>query len=698
MTVHIHALRGCTPTPLAHYLKALGVLRLIGEQVDPGARLYWREEHATLSTSLDEPALLAFFAKDYHPTPMLAPWNGGSGFYPRDNASGIAALRSSVAGRFAPFRAAIVEAEGLVAGREESPKDEEKQAFIAACRRRWRAGAGRWLAAAVMLGDDLAPAYPALLGTGGNDGRLDFTNNLMQRLAELFACAESEAPATLPAQALLASALFAGPVPGLLRGKAIGQFHPGGAGGANASTGFDGDSLLNPWDFVLMLEGAVLWSASVARRLGGEAISLVTAPFALRAQAAGHGTVALGEDAPRGEQWLPLWDRAATCAEVTALLREGRLVTPSGGAHRPADAARAVARLGTARGIVAFERIGFLERNGQANLAIPLGRWQVRPRPDMDLVDHAAGWVDRFSRAARDGAPAAWSRAARRCDEAILACCRSDDRAARLELLLALGAAESTLARSSRKAAEKSLRPLHRLPAGWLAALPEVPEVRLAVAIAAQDADGLPLRDHWLTVDQGAFASASDVEVVVQGDDAIADALAILRRRCREGGPFPLRPAHGIVAGLADIADLLRGAVDSSLLWALVRPLLALDWRAVTPLAAPARRADDLGLLAGFALLRLAHAPDPLPGCQRAPGVDPAMLVRLNAGDAAGASAIAVRRLVAQGLRPSLTRLVRTPSEARLLGASLLIPIGAGASAALHERLARPVTTSEPSL
>ena len=32
MTLHLHHLTGCSPVPLAHYLKALGILRLIVEQ------------------------------------------------------------------------------------------------------------------------------------------------------------------------------------------------------------------------------------------------------------------------------------------------------------------------------------------------------------------------------------------------------------------------------------------------------------------------------------------------------------------------------------------------------------------------------------------------------------------------------------------------------------------------------------------
>jgi len=38
MTIYHHSLLGCSPTPLGNYLKALGILRIIAEQLDPACR------------------------------------------------------------------------------------------------------------------------------------------------------------------------------------------------------------------------------------------------------------------------------------------------------------------------------------------------------------------------------------------------------------------------------------------------------------------------------------------------------------------------------------------------------------------------------------------------------------------------------------------------------------------------------------
>ena len=75
-------LDGCAPTPLASYLKALGVLRLIssdanhvdGQAADPRARGWWEDERFHIRTTLDRATLCRFFLNDYAPSPIIAPW------------------------------------------------------------------------------------------------------------------------------------------------------------------------------------------------------------------------------------------------------------------------------------------------------------------------------------------------------------------------------------------------------------------------------------------------------------------------------------------------------------------------------------------------------------------------------------------------------------------------------------------------
>ena len=98
------------------------------------------------------------------------------------------------------------------------------------------------------------------------------------------------------------------------------------------------------------MEGSILFSARSTRRLDPNESSRASAPFAIRAHAAGYGTPGT-EKAQRGEQWMPIWSKPATLPDVASLLGDARLQLGRQTANRPIDAARAISRLGVARGI-----------------------------------------------------------------------------------------------------------------------------------------------------------------------------------------------------------------------------------------------------------------------------------------------------------------------------------------------------------
>lgn len=100
-------LDGCRRTPLGSYLKALGVLRLVSEQVDGEARGWWDGQSFRLSSELNEAGLVEFFVKKYAPTPIVAPWNGGSGFHAGDNKEALSKIGNSTDIRFQRYRDAL---------------------------------------------------------------------------------------------------------------------------------------------------------------------------------------------------------------------------------------------------------------------------------------------------------------------------------------------------------------------------------------------------------------------------------------------------------------------------------------------------------------------------------------------------------------------------------------------------------------
>ena len=281
-------LTGCMPTPLSSYLKSLGLLRLLTRH-ESQIKAAWRGEHLVLSTKLSPGDVREHLLNNYAPTPILAPWNGGSGFYEKDNKTAFNAIVTSQAARLTSYRTALHVAEqGLIGlDRTASPKGTAKSELLLRLRGLLPDDALEWFDAAILLaGDD--PKFPPLLGTGGNDGRLDFTNNFMQRVMDLMD--PKTGASTKMSDPWLDLALFADPAPGLVK-NAIGQFAPGQVGGPNATTGYDIKGSMNPWEFVLMIEGALPFAAAAVRRNEHDEEGVLSYPFTVRASAAGAGNI-----------------------------------------------------------------------------------------------------------------------------------------------------------------------------------------------------------------------------------------------------------------------------------------------------------------------------------------------------------------------------------------------------------------------
>ncbi|MBV8567398.1 MAG: type I-U CRISPR-associated protein Csx17 [Methylobacteriaceae bacterium] len=708
----ILTLDGCRPTPLANYLKALGVLRLVSEQKDHTARGFWQHERFHLKTTLEPDSLRRFFLEDYAPTSIVAPWNGGSGFYPKDAKDGISAIEESTSDRFENYRSGIATCGRLIAERRlgERPTDAAKTGLIAAVRAEGDEKTVAWLDAAVALTVDRT-AFPPLLGTGGNDGRLDFTNNFMQRLTELIDVATGGARAG--AAALLDDALFALPAIGL-SSAAVGQFSPGAAGGANSTSGYEGSARVNSWDFVLMLEGALVFAGSVSRRLEGADPAYLSYPFTVRAAGAGFGTASIEEQAEaRGELWAPLWSRAATLAEVRALFREGRLSVGARLARDGLDAARAIASLGADRRISSFERYGFVKRQGLAYLATPLGRRLVRPNPAGELVSELdrGRWLDTVrGKGTGADASAELSGSVRELEDSLFdLVARPRDPLVVQAILIAVGRiVRSSAERPKLWEAVPPVRPPPRLTGAWIAAADdESPEFRLAVSLAGVRARlleessgegggrfGLYMRQHFAPLDPEAnpdhpawSAEKGGAAYVWGAGGLVRNLCAVAQRRTIEHtrSALPDKPfdaAFGVASG--EIADFLdaSGSFDNriaallaGLVW--VRPAPWRGDRLVAPLPFSYAALKPL-FVPRAALIRLGYESLDLPMPAALPGL-------LMAGQLEDAIRLGQERVRASGLptpflsgrRSGTARRPDMRFGQRLL-ATLIVPVADG--------------------
>ena len=646
-------LTGCRAEPLASYLKALGVFRIVAEQKDRDARGFWRGEHFVLRSGLDRDALTRFFVGEWRPTPVVAPWNGASGFYQKDNRQAADAIVASKDPRLSAFAEAIDIGRSFVAaqGWKERPAGENKQLMLSAMRARLPDEALTWLDAAVVLGDDRL-LFPPLLGTGGNDGHFDFSNNFQQRVVQVTASDTS---------ADVESSIFGTPLPTRFKGT-MGQFQPA----ANERT--------NPWDFVLLMEGALLFAAAATRRFESASVSMMSFPFHARA-AGGRSTGTDGdEDESRDELWLPLWSAPTSIHEIRRLFAEGRATVGSGSNARPAssglDFARAVSALGVDRGLDGFVRVSFDKRNGDAYFASSLGRFAVRDVPAARLLNDIDGWFDRFrQKSAGKNVPARVVLARQRLDQAMF---EAAGTGALGPVLRELGGAEYALAQSPSFTAKAFLHPISLLQPAWAQAVVDGSvEQRLAAALAARPG----MRGRLVPLDkQGRNFGRGDEAGVVFAERPLIDNLhALLLREDVEdlqqnrGSTEEVRRAH---CSLTDIAHFIGGDVDDALVERWLRAIVLVDGGLIAE--APNDTQWTVRPSASFAVLALVHhrrLGDAL--LPRTGGV----LARACAGDGVGATEPAIRRLNASARPLPIRALVEPTIRTRRIAAALAFPL-----------------------
>lgn len=479
-------LTGLNPEPLSSYLKALGVLRLVSEQTDPQIRGWWAGGVFHLQTSLDSDGLRDFFLHKYAPSPVLNPWSKGSGFYAKDNTKALFGIRDSKQARMAGYQRVIGPLTTLfneVRQANKGLKDVDlKEVLLGEIRRRMPDEFLIWLDAAVVLLDN-KPVYPPLFGSGGNDGRLDFSQNFMQRLICLRL---HEVKIADEAAAWLGQSLFGNKIKGLLN-NAVGQFNPGRAGGPNSTQGMEGDPADNPWDFILQFEGGVLFSSGVTRKLNAARSNKAHMPFTVDATGIDATMARRETESARGEIWLPLWNRPARVGEIRALLAEGRAEVGRNRAITGLDLARAIAGLGIDRGIHAFSRMGFLNRNGKAFLVTPLGQYPVCQQPLVDRLRELDAWYLSFTYAANaKGAPNRFAGLLRQFETSLMAFARQAEARRLADVLAALGQCFSGLASSLKFAESVGRGQLPILSSAWLTEADDgTPEFRLARALAS---------------------------------------------------------------------------------------------------------------------------------------------------------------------------------------------------------------------
>lgn len=689
-------LDGCRAEPLGSYLKSLGVLRLVGEQLDSNATGAWFGERFVLNSAADENGLIDFLANRYRPTPLLSPWNGGSGFGAKDkeSAATVAVIEASTDDRLQPYRDAIAVVRGLVASPDwaQGPnKDVVKRTQVARCRNKLPDDAIAWIDATIVLTSEGRTMAPLFL-SGGNDGRLEFSANFMANVVAAFGVGKMRRGADR--MQMLRSSLF-GDDPGVLAEGSSGPYDPGAGGGVNSAPAGEASAMVNPWDYVLMFEGGLLFASGAARRLG-TAGGKAAVPFCVDVTRVG-GTTSIGDgEEVRSEVWAPIWRRPATAPEVARFIGEGRAELGRRAARNGVDFALAAASLGVDRGIDAFVRHALVKRFGKNHLAIALDRVEVGRHPQVRVTTQVEVWLNRV---VRTNAPAALEGAIRRVEAALYraATARGLLATSLQEVLQELAAVEQAIARGS-KPEDRVRRPIRTLLATrWMPLLDDgTSELRLAAAIASsrdRNGDSLALLLRPVSFDRVAReVQWRDGPAVIEGlgRRSVTEVLtsALVRRAIdlepsdRDRGPGELSIGFdfGRLVPLEDVAALVEGRIDEKRLERLLQGLLMLDWHGDDGRAwfteGEARRdvlVPPLFAVVGPCLAGGTVERDGRDGnrVEVRLGIEKSWPALLAAGRSDEVARLALRRLGNAGIDPAPRRLTRTAGTDHLLGERL---------------------------
>ncbi len=398
----VTTIRGAAGGNLLRYLAAVGVFKAVSRQVDSRATAHFVGTDFEIDSTVDD--LAHWLTSGYTPMPLFSPWNEGSGFGAKDKApkEHIARIIAADDRRFDDFVATFRICEPFAADFRAEGSSKDKAPLVLRLRNNCPPRMVEWIDTAVVVLGDGELAFPPIVGTGGNDGRLDFSTKYHEAISKLI----TTTPKDLRRSEILAQKFVADDRTGLSKG-APGQFDPGAAGTPNTSPFGSSDGIINGWEYAMMMEGVTMFASSPARRFSMDAPQAVKAlnssarvamTFSTFGSDLGMAAGSPSEES-RGELWTPLWQDPVRLRVLQELFREGRAVWNGKTVVQSPDMYCAVRSGGTSDGFSSFDRFTFSRRNGLAFSAIRAD--SVRPRKSNPLLRLAAVTEDWPRRVAR---------------------------------------------------------------------------------------------------------------------------------------------------------------------------------------------------------------------------------------------------------------------------------------------------------
>ena len=612
-----HVLKGCAPTPFSNYLKAVGLFKIIAEQKDPKATACWDNDRLILNTELSKDEIIEFVLKQYRPSPIVAPWSYNV------YQTTIEDYKEMIASeRFKAYKETVDRIEDVISEfckitktekfekASIEPKTKLKPLFLRICRNTLPDDAVPWLDAVfVLTGQDVK--YAPILGSGANDGRFDMPANFLKKLKVLLY------DDTDKSKTWLESALF-GEIVMLDEAKMVGH-NPDGAGGPNSGTGFEGKPLSNPWEYVLMMEGTIMFGGSIARRQSTSTDKAIF-PFTTNATNSGYATASgdEGGNNARGEIWLPIWQNPVTYEELAHVCNEGRVQLDGKQARTGVEFARAIASYGAERGIDEFQQFCILKRKGDAYLTINADKIRAAYEPAVHLLSEIDAWYKPIIRqSASKGASASIKRMVRNLDGAVMRFCKYQTKQLMLEVLVLVGELEGYVSRY------EDLKTALKLSPGWLEYCYDGSvEFRLAASVASiksKDSVGsIRTNIEKIVRERAAWKyDKGSISTVWSKNDSIPRNMSriLLRRsidaKIKSAGSIPIDAF--IPAEIDDINEFLHGNLDMKKMSDLLPALSMIDMESGMKYPWKNIRKDGtiMSLPEAYMIMKLIYPPNP---------------------------------------------------------------------------------------
>lgn len=622
-------LKGCRHDILGHYLKAIGLLRVLArcadeEHRDPDAEGWWDLDKACFCIRSekypDEKRLSRFISEHYKPTPILAAWKDTLGIQQKDAMNMGFGKEYEMALRYSstvvkPEKAqepgkrtaakAFFDYRNDVAQEHAEWMDAISSSFIA----KGRGDNPLWIAKGYAGRGHVFHTHWGyvldLLGKARAEQEGDAQANKGKKMTKRETLLDA-------VDKYVHASLFGDSQGVRLKAGSGTPYFPDAIKSYNIGSGWKEEkNPFNPLDYVLAVEGAYAMRGSVGKHLAMNARRFASYPFVFDTceEAVDDGGKVQGTSMAL---WFPLWDRRTTFDELYSFIGDAQARLPGREARFSVEFVRALHAQGVDAGLKGWQEFRFRMRSSRVPW-VTTGRYlEAGYRNEAILLNKAlrpvdeSGFLDQFdihketSGKVSSGSPhPVRAEIIAAMEEAFM-----EPNAANAMALL-----ETVFKACRRITTSKSFREKLRGGPTFFAPLPmddwmqvlkeleEVPEFRIARALASMAGgekqaygsypDVLPMLGSILPLKKGANGrwylpdgqQERNYQAVWTGTDIGHDLAAVLRRRymdsLKEDRPA-LRAVHR--ARLKDVIDFLNGDLDDQLILRWTESLSLIGW------------------------------------------------------------------------------------------------------------------------